>query len=58
VRVFADTMPAPAVTGMEGAPVELNSNVVPLRPSWWDRLWARALGAAIIQETPGDRMTQ
>jgi hypothetical protein len=55
-RVFADTMPTPNVTSMEGVPVELDSKVAAIRPSWWDRIWARALGTAIIPEAPGGKV--
>jgi len=55
-RVFADTMPTPTVTSMEGAPVELDAKVAAIRPSWIDRILGKVLSAAIIPESPGGKV--
>jgi hypothetical protein len=56
LRVLANTMPDPTVTSMEGVPVELDAQVAALRPSWWNRIWVRALSAAIIPEATGGKV--
>ena len=55
-RVFADTLPVPTVTNMDGLPVELDAKVAAIRPSWWNRIWGKALHAAIIPESPSDKV--
>jgi hypothetical protein len=54
--VFADTLPVPTVTNMDGLPVELDAKVAAIRPSWWNRIWGKALHAAIIPESPSDKV--
>ena len=49
-------MPSPTVTTMEGVPVELDAKVATIRPSWWTRLWGKALHAAIIPKSPSDKV--
>lgn len=55
-RVLANTMPEPIITNMEGGPVDLDAKLAAKRPSCWDWLWAKTLGAAIIPENPGGKV--